>query len=416
MMEKTRHYAVPTYLLFALATFSPVRELIVKPSIGELLIPFLAPWVIWKTLTLKYEKLPIWPVFMIPALGFMFASAAAQEHTLKLTAYKMPMMWMGHLIIYLLIYHWLIQSPEKRLRILQSTFLLFAKLLAFVCIIQMVIGPSLSAALMPWGPEWTKYYEGLGFRTYGLLDNPLLLGTALVMSYPIALHRLHTSKKKLGPSFGLLLISVGILFSGSRSILLITAIVTVLNYLPRLKPSMLFMASVPFFAVVIAVLLSPFGERFLNLLENGGDKNLLNRTAAAEAGFAMISDAPILGIGPGQFSEVYAQYYKPIHSQDDPSAFTLDNLVFQIAAECGLPAATLLLFGFLIILITTKDFNDLNLSLSLLAFALASLGVALYATPILWLFLSLVAAVEVTAKTTLKPSLRTTNPIPDQIR
>lgn len=390
-----QRYFFPIYLLLAMISFSPFRELVARPSVGEIVLALVMPMIALKTLVLPGHQLARFPMLAMVILAWMWLSAGLQDYQPTMASFKMPLAFVSYLALYLWSYGWLQHWGPQASKWLERTILLTAIIFVSVCILQMVLGPDLSAVLMPWGPEWTTAYTGWGFRTYGLLDNPLLVGTYLTICLPFALERLLEGRRTALAFAGL--IYVGILMTGSRSCMLATLLVTVFQVGPRLKPSAMILSLAPLAAVVALVLMSPFGARFIDLVRTGGDENVANRAWATQSALVMIYENPLFGVGPGQFANAYAAHFKPVLSQDDRTAFTPDNLLLQLAAECGLPVAGLCLLAY-VFMLTTAISNSRNgqraAVFALLAYGLLSLGVALYATPIMWLMIVLFAHIE----------------------
>jgi hypothetical protein len=77
----------------------------------------------------------------------------------------------------------------------------------------------------------------------------------------------------------------------------------------------------------------------------GASKSFRYRMEYWKSTLEMIVDRPLLGVGPGNFQDIYTQYKLPEASEEvrDPH-----NWIFEIAATAGLPALTTLLGIFLI--------------------------------------------------------------------
>ena len=80
-------------------------------------------------------------------------------------------------------------------------------------------------------------------------------------------------------------------------------------------------------------------------MENATNRD---RVAMALAGFSMIKDHPLTGVGPDVVKEVYPEYRVPSAVQDDNPH--LHNVPLHIAAERGLPALAVWL-GFLVMVV-----------------------------------------------------------------
>lgn len=388
----------PLLIIFALLSFSPYKNYLPGPAPGEWMSLLCLLPAIHGLLKNKRQDQLIQGVMAVALASMLMLSALFQKTDLdSLDAFKLPFQWFLFAGLLLFTHHFLNLGGLRALDRIRNALLFAAFLTAGLSLVQFALGPTLSFSLMPWGPDWTPYYTRLGFRTYSFFDNPLLTGCFLTVVLPLSFDRLLAARRRMVHWLVFVFIGLGILVSGSRSCQLLTPILLILMAWPRFQ----FMGRFACVAVCIAgfslVLVSPLGDRFLDLFSFHGDANLNNRVVAVDAGLAMVSDAPLLGLGPGLFSEAYAQHYRPIQSQIDESAYTLDNLLFQLACEAGVP------FAFLCFLFFLMTWNRAwhhrrhigrGPFFSLLAFALLSLGVALYATPLMWLFI-LLSAVSV---------------------
>ena len=75
-----------------------------------------------------------------------------------------------------------------------------------------------------------------------------------------------------------------------------------------------------------------------------GEVSIVERALATEAAFEMARDHPLLGVGPGGFEAAYATTYRPKTSTRELAA--AHDMLPNIAAEFGIPAALLVTFAF----------------------------------------------------------------------
>lgn len=383
-------WSFPLFLAMAIASFSPLRELGVVPSPGELGLLVWLPWALIQLLKRPLVSVPLLPLPFALLLAWLFLASALQHTFEGWLAFKQAAQFTGYFAMYLTCATWL-KGGEDRAGRLEAMLVGIAALVGLSCMLQMALGPQRCAALMPWGPEWTIYYSGLGFRTYGLLDNPLLAGSLMTVCLPLALARWHQGllfRAAIGA------IGVGILFTGSRSCIAVALLVIASQCMGR--PSRVLMGGLALPILALVVMASPFGSRFSTLSNPMADENLLNRFGASGAALCMIADAPFFGVGPGAFGEVYGAHYKPLSSQDQISAYTTDNLILQLTAEVGLPAGALALLAILWAIFTAWRYSpwQRGLSAALIAHVLLSLVVALFSTPMMWLLMVLMALGE----------------------
>ena len=385
---------VPLMIFLAFISFSPYREFLPGPSPGEWFSVLFAPIIAMIFLRLKRREMPPFIGFALLLCLLLFASSVFQQEETRLSAYKMPFQWILLGVVFGGVYLWLLRR-KTHFTYLEYTMIAVACALALACLVQFIIGPDATYRYMPWGPVWSRWYSRWGFRTHGLLDNPLLTGTFLVTIWPLVLQRVIDGKKWfLAPGA---LLALGILLTGSRSCILVLLVITILQVAPRLRvygQVVLVISALTAFAII---LMTPVGERFLSILRFGGDTNLLHRMVVTEAGVDMLADHPFLGVGPGLFAKAYGTTYKPIQGQDHVSSHTLDNLIFQLACEVGLPFAMICCLVFLYMITSALRQNEPfgnGLFYAMLAYGVLSIVVALYATPLMWLLMILFAMVE----------------------
>lgn len=394
---------VVTALVFSFLSFSPYRKLMPGPSPGEMLILAILPFIVVRFACLKVSETPnLFPLGLV-ALVLLYTGALLQTTDVGLTAtaFKMPFQWTLHAAVFCGFYLWLKADIGHRLPILERGLILLAVACSLLCVFQMILGPIRSMAWMPWGPSWTVWYTRWGFRTYGCFDNPLLTGVLLSMIWPLALHRAQQRLRKTD-KLACALILLGVILTGSRSCVLVLFLFGLIQMGPRLKFSSQMIMGLLALGCFVLILLSPMGERFRSAIEKGSDANLSHRIHVVEAGLAMISDQPLLGVGPGMFPYAYAWHYKPILSQDDPSSYTLDNTIFQLTTEVGLPfgAVCLVIFGYLLSLAFFRDNQQGRpLVFVILVYGLLSMMVALYSTPVMWLLMIIFAIIEARYRT-----------------
>ncbi len=390
MSEWIGRLSFPLFLALAITSFSPLRELGMVPSPGELGLLAWLPWALTSLFRRPLLSIPFLPLPLALLLAWLFLASACQQTFAGLLAFKQAAQFTGYFAMYLACAAWL-RGGEGRADRLEASLVWMAALLGLCCFVQMVLGPQRCAVWMPWGPDWTIYYSGLGFRTYGFLDNPLLAGSLMTICLPLALARWHQG---FPHRVATLVLGLGVLFTGSRSCIAVALVILASKWVGR--PSRVLMGSLALPILVMAVLASPFGSRFCSLSDPLADENLANRFGASGAALHMIADAPWFGVGPGAFGEVYGAAYKPVSSQDQVSAYTTDNLLLQLTAEAGLPAGFLALAAISWAISTALRNSSWRrgLSATLIAYALLSLVVALFSTPLMWLLTVLMALGE----------------------
>ena len=407
----------PALVIISLLSFSPFKSLLPGPSPGEYVLIGLLILAGPQILKMKHSQVPA--VFGIGILLLLLLSVSTTMNLIEgsMLRYKTLVFWTLHAGLYLLSYTWLIQNPEKRIPLIIKTLMLLGLLVSLLAILQYMIGPQLCSSIMPWGPSWTRWYTRFGFRVYSFFDNPLLAGTILCLLWPLFLqlvfegegpknqHQVfsrrlvfqRTSKKS--SYLHLALVGTAIILTGSRSCLLVVILISCIQVMPHVRVRHIFAISGIVVLIMLVTLFSPAGKRLLPIFSIDGDSNLNNRVSALESGMEMLAEHPMFGIGPGYFRQAYEQHYKPVNSQDDPSSYTLDNLIFQIACEFGIPAALMCIIIFFNITATcTGSFKESivyrQLFFSFLSFGILSLGIALFSTPVMWILMILFSIVS----------------------
>ena len=99
-------------------------------------------------------------------------------------------------------------------------------------------------------------------------------------------------------------------------------------------------------AIFIALAPQPVLNRAYSMFDLNDPTNR-DRVAMSKAGFAMIRDHPVFGVGPNMVKERYAEYRDPGAVEARP--VHLHNVPIQIAAERGVPALVIWL-GFIAVL------------------------------------------------------------------
>jgi O-antigen ligase len=197
----------------------------------------------------------------------------------------------------------------------------------------------------------TEYIQ----RAAGLRGDPNDTAMILVAGIPIGVFWLLRGKTIIKKAFWsaiLVLILLGIIWTGSRGGFVAVAAVGISLFLKR--PS-LNMALVGFVLAVSFAAMAPkaYWDRIETLVtgkESHGGRSLSNRLELQRRGFQILMANPILGVGPGNFGTAFVTSkgmgglvisHKP-KPTDDRSFAVAHNLHLEFFAENGLPAGALL--------------------------------------------------------------------------
>ncbi|MEG1727663.1 MAG: O-antigen ligase family protein [Acidaminococcaceae bacterium] len=190
--------------------------------------------------------------------------------------------------------------------------------------------------LITCGFAW-QYWFIHHVRPASTVGGPNQLGAHLTLLIPMLLAGTYWCQKKSTKLFGILstLFAIGtLILSGSRGAgggLMILLVMTLVYYLVKDKCVWKKILIISFMLLLtlglaIVVLNSPFGQR--------GDYDL-ERTLLRQAAWAMFLDHPIVGIGYGNFNEIYRlAYISPLAQA--PWLDTPHNLVLRYLSEMGI--------------------------------------------------------------------------------
>ncbi len=105
------------------------------------------------------------------------------------------------------------------------------------------------------------------------------------------------------------------------------------------RPKLLFL--VPLLLAVLFVAPRGLSERALSIFDPS-DGSARDRISMWKAGWEMVKDHPVTGVGPGRVKQLYPEYRQPGYVMERPGH--LHNNVVMIAAETGLPSLGCYLF------------------------------------------------------------------------
>jgi hypothetical protein len=204
-----------------------------------------------------------------------------------------------------------------------------------------------------------------------------IYGDMLVMTLPLAIGLLlytrtrTTSRPVRLAVLGLIvLLAIGLYLTFTKGpwlagLLVITGllVVTATSWRARaatvLVAALLAMLIVPYPLYAIRAIDSALADQMLSVvqgLQGGsradswdpetaeGEVSITERALATRAAVAMAIDHPLIGVGPGNFADAYANQYKP--PEATRSLHSAHDMFADVAAEFGLPLAALLVVAF----------------------------------------------------------------------
>ncbi len=308
-----------------------------------------------------------------------------------------------YLMIFILTVN-LVDDRTKINKIIKS-FMIVGIFVGLNAIFQKIIGPQISSKLQPWGPSWVAQYTRENFRVYSFLDNPIYLGIFAVIWMGIAGTLFYyCTYEKISEKIFMFLISslalITLVLTGSRSALVgaIFVIIIIVMYKFSLKK----VTPLIFFFIILIFTLPNFFGRLQGIYRHH-ETNISHRYLAYQSAINMIRDNPLLGIGAGNYREVYKEKYKFDAASPDPVTFTAENNFLEIGAQVGIFGLIVYVlfyaFCFKNLYFVYKNNKDmylrllsLGISISLIGFLISSQFATVNTVPlnmILWLLFGL---------------------------
>ena len=397
--------AFSTLFVISIMLFSSSKAALAFASLPEILI-FVFLFFFFLKSTAKQAQVKRSPYY---GLLFLFAVIMAAGLVKAFFSGSYSIEGFKHLFRlfeYLAIFFLTIQlvTDKPGIKKVLSSFLLMGILVGSNAILQKVLGPKVTGALQPWGPEWVEQYTSSTFRVYSFFDNPIYLGIFAVMWLGLAGTLLYHYSQKITARFLLALISLlalaTMILTGSRAALagsmaVVLLIVFIRFSLKKILPVFLLAAVLVFFIPKIAPLVQGFYSHH--------ETNITQRYLAYQSALHMIKDNPLLGIGVGNYRDIYYRDYKLPAASDDPVTFTAENNFLETGAQTGIFGLLIYIsfFGlcFKNLYFVYKNSADaflrslgLGIGISLTGLLVASLFATVNTVPlnmILWLFFGL---------------------------
>ncbi len=205
---------------------------------------------------------------------------------------------------------------------------------SIIGILQFMIGPFRSIELFPWGPTWTTNYTAQGFRVYSLFDNPIFLGTYLVITISFTLGLVIAESNKNRRVFYV----CALVISGSCALLtfsrtaLMGLVVVVLGFmLLRARWGIPVMLG---FLVVAAYVIPHELQARVFIEDKESLRTIYARFDLYQDAVQIYSSSPFLGVGIGNYGSAYAKRFAPT-AREDSLVFTAENTFLHYAAEMG---------------------------------------------------------------------------------
>jgi len=172
---------------------------------------------------------------------------------------------------------------------------------------------------------------------------------ALNVAIPLAFFLLWAGKslKMRAFAFGILLMLVAnVVLSGSRGGTVALASIGVFSLVKVRKRVLSLIVVIVFVGGILALAPTRYFDRMATIRGYEQDASAQGRIFAWKAGVEMALDHPLVGVGPGNFSESYRMIYRPPLARVR-SAIAAHSVYFQILGELGFPGILcLLLFVF----------------------------------------------------------------------
>ncbi len=177
-------------------------------------------------------------------------------------------------------------------------------------------------------------FDGLGRRPQGTLSHWMTYsGTLMLVVCAATARLLYGTSGRLWAAFVMPALLVALSLTLTRGAWVGVAVGVAVLFLSK---DFRLLALIPI-VVVTGILLAPqaLTDRVYSIFDRN-DLTSRDRIAMLQAGAAIVSDYPMMGVGPNQIERVYPYYRVP--DAVKPTNPHLHNVPMQIAAERGLPA------------------------------------------------------------------------------
>lgn len=224
---------------------------------------------------------------------------------------------------------------------------------AGIVIIHLLVGPE-----NDWFQNWAMkddgwYYTSANFRAHGSFGNPLnavmMLGSFLGFIWAARSGYMSLDSKKV--YILMFLLAIALVGTGSKTVVIIVLALVLVGRSFKLTAFLLITASV--------ILYFEIGSIFLSRISSTGmeDMSVINRVQVLLSSFEMIKEYPLLGVGIGEYEDVYWAY-RTSFASSAASTFTAENIFVQQLVEVGIIGG--LAFAGAILVPVKKGFGIVN--------------------------------------------------------
>ena len=307
-----------------------------------------------------------------------------------------------------------LMSSWRRVRIAAATLTLVAASLAAISVLQIATHSTNQLGGLAQIQTGNLYADVAQPRAAGPVSDPNFYGQILLMTLPIAA-ALAASRRRILFAGIAVVIFAGVLVTYSRGAMLsIVAMLVLVPFVVRVRRHVVWKAAL---AAVLLTAVTPATviRRFHTVTdvvtsEKGGqpeesrDASVDKRKLLLAVGLRMFDDAPLFGVGAGNFGRHYAHYANEVGSSapqyDDPGDRQYPHSLYvELAAENGLAGLVSFAIAMAIALATltrTKAMSPLRVGIliALAGYLVSSLFLHSAYQRYLWLLLAFIPAID----------------------
>ncbi|HEY2091396.1 MAG TPA: O-antigen ligase family protein [Thermoanaerobaculia bacterium] len=309
-----------------------------------------------------------------------------------------------------------LMSTWPRVRAALATLAIVAAMLATVSVIQIATHSARDFGGLLQVQSGNIYADVSQPRAAGPVSDPNFYGQILLMALPVAAALAVTSpRKRVAFICAAVAIFAGVLVTYSRGAMLsVLAMLLLVPFFVPIRRGLVLKAALAAI-VLMAVTPSTVVRRFDTVTdvvskESGGqaedtrDASVDKRKLLAAVGLRMFEDAPLAGVGAGNFGKHYAQYAYEIGSSapqyDDPGDRQFPHsLYIELASENGLLGLACFAAAMVAAFVSLapsreKSFVTASIAIALAGYLVSSLFLHSAYQRYLWLLLAFVPAIE----------------------
>ena len=307
-----------------------------------------------------------------------------------------------------------LMTSWKRVRIALGTFVIVAAVLGTISVVQLATHTKNDLGGLSQIETGNVYADVARPRAAGPIGDPNFYGQILLMTLPIAVFLAASgvkSRSRLCFAFAALLIFAGVLMTYSRGAMLaIVAMALLLPFVIPIRRRLILHAAIAA-VLLMAALPSSVVRRFgtmtgvfsnVDQTEEMRDASVDKRKLLFGVGIRMFEDAPLFGVGTGNFGKHYPHYANEVGSPapqyDDPGDRQFPHSLYvELAAEnglLGLASFAAAMAAAFLSLIRSKHVLATAIAISLAGYLVSSLFLHSTYQRYLWLLLAFVPAIE----------------------